>query len=177
MSLINDALKRAHESQGQSPADAPPLPPATGRSHGGSGWILPLAIILLLAAGGLFLWVALDHRSSKAVSPHVASVAVPQSQPTNPAPASAPALAVVPQSNAAATTPAPGTNNVIGFLPERWPKVQGIIFIEPNPTAIVDGKIVNVGDQLGRYLVKAITKNDVTFQRDDGSLKQMGIGE
>ena len=63
-----------------------------------------------------------------------------------------------------------------GLLPERLPKVQGIIFTQP-PTAIVNGKVVNVGDRVSHFVVKQITRNKVIFQRDDGSMKQLGVGE
>ncbi len=179
MSLINDALKRAHESQGDPPPPAPPLFPAADPSDGGRGWALPTAIVVLLAAASLLIFSALfGHKSSKQVAPSVAAVVAAPSRPPEPAPASAPspvpAAAPVSASNVAAgATAAAGTSGTFEYLP----RVQGIIFTPPHPVAIVNGKIVNVGDRVGRYQVKRITKFNVTFERPDGSLKQLGIGE
>ena len=191
MSLINDALKRAHESQGDSPPPAPPSFPAAGPSDAGRGWALPTAIVMLLAAASLLIFSALfGHKSLKQVAPSAAAVAAAPSPPPEPAPAQAPssalaaravsaaspvpAAAPAPASNVAAVaTAAPGTWDTFEYLP----RVQGIIFTPPHPVAIVNGKIVNVGDRVGRYQVKRITKFNVTFERPDGSLKQLGIGE
>jgi hypothetical protein len=174
MSLINDALKRAHESQGNNPVSPPPLPPAVSQSSNGPGWILPAAIALLLA-GGLLIWLALAHKSSKPAASPVTAAAIPAVPPVNPAPA----VVAAPASQPAPTyPPAPVSSNVVsGFLPERFPKVQGIIYTPPQPVAIVNGKMVSVGDRLGHFLVKQINRNNVTFQKDDGTQKQMGVGE
>jgi len=182
MSLINDALKRAHQSQEKIPGSLPPLVPVARPSSRGRGWILPVAIVLLLAAGGIFIWFAFAHKPSRQAATTIAPVAsvapivvVPPPQAL-PAPAPAP-VAVEAQSNAVDAEPVADTN-VVEVLPsEAWPKVQGIIYTQPNPMAIVNGKMVNVGDRLGHYLVKQIAQHDVTFQRDDGSLKQLGIGQ
>ena len=183
MSLINDALKRAHESQEKSPGLPPPLAPIANQSSGGMGWVLPAAIVLFLVAGGFLVWVAVAHKSSKSAvpvvsqpAPVIAAVAPPPSLPPPPAPQAPPAPAVAPPPDATAPAPDAPTNVIIGLLPERLPKVQGIIF-SATPIAIVNGKMINVGDRLGQYVVKQITKSDVIFQRDDGSIKQLGVGQ
>ncbi len=174
MSLINDALKRAHESQGKPPDAPPPLIPAASPSRGGLGWFglaLPAVIFLLLAAGAIFVWLAFAHKSSKpATAPIAAQVVSPAPQPL-PAPVAA--------NQSGATNAALPTNNntVIELLPESWPKVQGIIYTQSHPIAIVNGKMVGVGDPVGQYRVKQITRYDVTFLGDDGSIKQLGIGQ
>ena len=56
MSLINDALKRARETQrNDPPSGAPPLPPVESPARGGAGWILAAAAVLFLAAACLVL--------------------------------------------------------------------------------------------------------------------------
>jgi hypothetical protein len=183
MSLINDALKRAHESQGKEPAPAPPpMAPVASPPAGGFGWFLPAAGALLLVVAGLLIWLALAHRSSKpAAPPAVATVApaMPSASPAPsvpPAPVAAAPAAIAPPSVTTNTAPADNPTMMTGLLPERLPKVQGIIFSQP-PTAIVNGKVVYVGDRVGHFLVKQITQNKVIFQRDDGSVKQLGVGE
>jgi hypothetical protein len=64
MSLINDALKRAQAAQQEgSPPVAPPLPPVEAGPRGGTGWFLPLLVILLLAAAGFFIGMAFTKRT------------------------------------------------------------------------------------------------------------------
>ena len=160
MSLINDALKRARESQQKSPASgAPPLPPVESPARGGTGWILAAAAILFLAAACLFIGpVLFGHK----VSPVAAA-----KTPEIPAPAT----------NA---LPPPATNTnppTVAGAVEQLPKVQGIIFNAARPLAIVNGQTVNVGDRVGDLQVKQILKNSVIFQRPDGSLKTLEIGE
>jgi hypothetical protein len=55
------------------------LPPAGVRDSGGSGKYAIIAILLLLAAGGLFAWRVLGARTSQ--PPPIASVAPPPLQP------------------------------------------------------------------------------------------------
>ncbi|HEY1663484.1 MAG TPA: hypothetical protein VGI03_13785 [Verrucomicrobiae bacterium] len=182
MSLINDALKRAHESQGPPPGAPPsPLVPVASPSRGGLGWfglVLSAVIVLLLAAGGIFVWAAFAHKTSKQPPAPVPAVAVSPT-PQTPQAITAPAPAPVVASQPIVTNPPPPANKtaVTELLPDSWPKVQGIIYTQPRPMAIVNGKAVSVGDQLGHYVVKQITQHDVLFQGDDGSLKQLGVGQ
>ncbi|MGD1087143.1 MAG: hypothetical protein ABR955_00245 [Verrucomicrobiota bacterium] len=64
MSLINDALKRAQAAQQEtSPPVAPPLPPVEVKPRGGTGWFLPLLVILFLAAACFFIGMAFARRT------------------------------------------------------------------------------------------------------------------
>jgi hypothetical protein len=180
MSLINDALKRAHESQGKTPGASPPLVPVAGPPRGGSGMMLPVSIVLLLVGGGILGWLALGHQSIKQINVPVkanVSVAPVAAVVVSPAPPPAPAPVVVAPPSNTVNPASPGSNVVEEYLPERWPKVQGIIYTPPQPMAIVNGKMAGVGDRLGHYQVKQITRTEVTFQGDDGSIKQLGVGE
>ncbi|MGO8766167.1 MAG: hypothetical protein ACLQSR_13655 [Limisphaerales bacterium] len=177
MSLLNDALKRAHESQGKGPADGPTLPPLPAPPGGGGGWILPVAIAAFLSLGTLLIWLALSHESAKEPPPKVASVTPVASAQTTPAQA---VSTPVPVKSPGATSTVPlvsETNMVFGFLPERWPKVEGIIYTAQNPTAIVNNQVIGVGDQVGKYRVKEITRTNVVFEKDDGSSRKMNVGE
>jgi hypothetical protein len=181
MSLINDALKRAHESQGKEAAPVPPpMAPVASPPASGFGWLLPATGALLLVLAVLLIWLAFGHKSSKPAAPPIVATAAPARPSPSPAPsvppAPAPPAAVSPAPTATNPVPAGDSTMLTGLLPERLPKVQGIIFTQP-PTAIVNGKVVNVGDRVSHFVVKQITRNKVIFQRDDGSMKQLGVGE
>jgi len=166
MSLINDALKRARETQPKIPTSgAPPLPPVESPARGGTGWILVAAAILFLAATCLFIGPALfGHKASPVAAAKVAEINTPPAE-----------FVSVLISNA---PPAMPDTNVPPAVPvEQLPKVQGIIFNPAHPLAIVNGKTFNVGDLVGDYQVKQILKTSVVFQRPDGSQKTLGIGE
>ena len=170
MSLINDALKRARETQRNNPPPgAPPLPPVESPARGSAGWILAVAAILFLAALGLFLGpTLLGHKAAPVAATRTPEISTPppsiQSSAPMPVPATPPPAAV--------TNPAPAV-----VAAESLPRVQGIIFNSARPLAIVSGQTVGVGDRVGNYQVKQILKTSVVFQRPDGSQKTLGIGE
>jgi hypothetical protein len=171
MSLINDALKRARESQQKNPpSGVPPLPPVESPARDGTGWILAAAAILFLAAVCLFIGpVLLGHKAPPSASAKAPEISTPP--PAEAAPEPAPLTNALPP-QATNTNPPPPESPV-----EQPLKVQGIIFNATRPLAIVNGKAVNVGDRVGDYQVKQILKNSVIFQRPDGSQKTLGIGE
>jgi hypothetical protein len=171
MSLINDALKRARESQRNNPpSGAPPLPPVESPARGGTGWMLVAAAILFLAAACLFIGSSLfGHKASPVAAAKAPEISAPP--PTEAAPAPVPATNALPM--AATNTNPP----VAAGVAEQLPKVQGIIFNAAHPLAIVNGKTVNVGDRMGDFQVRQILKNSVVFQSPDGSQKTLGIGE
>ena len=168
MSLINDALKRARDTQQTGPpSGAPPLPPVEPPARGGNSWILALAAVLFLAAAGLFIGMALfQTKTPPAAVAQAPKVSAPQTVAS--VPVSAPASNVLSAPPGASTQPA--------AVPELWPKVQGIIYNAANPEAIVNGKTVGVGDRVGNFSVKQILKDGVIFQRPDGSEKKLAIG-
>ena len=175
MSLINDALKRARESQRPPPPGAPPLPPVELPARGGNGWMLALALILFLAAVCLLVGVTLLKRPA----PPVATTAAPTiSTPRSPVPpVSVPAPVPVPVSASNIPAALPGTNPPPAAPVEPLPKVQGIVFDPVNPEAIVNGKTISVGKRVGNFQVKEILENSVVFQRPDGSEETIKIGE
>ena len=191
MSLINDALKRARQSQQNNPpSGVPPLPPVEPPARGGTGWILVAAAILFLAAAGLFIGVAIfKHQAPPAETAKAPEVSTLPPAPARtaaapvsvaaPVPVSVPAPVSTPASNAVLrpATNANPTNPPPAAPVEQLPRLQGIIFNAAHPLAIVNGKTVNVGDRVGDYQVKQILKNSVVFQRPDGSRKTLNIGE
>jgi hypothetical protein len=168
MSLINDALKRARETQQNNPpSGAPPLPPVESRTRGGAGWILAASAILFLAAASLIIGPALfGHKAPPTVAAKTPEIPAPPPAEAAPAPATN-------------TLPPPATNtNPPPAAPvEQLPKLQGVIFNAANPLAIVNGHTVSVGDRVGDFQVKQILKSSVIIQRPDGSQKTLTIGE
>ena len=180
MSLINDALKRARESQRNNPpTGAPPLPPVEHSARGGAGWILAVAAVLFLAAVGIFLGPALfAHKAPPTAAVKTTKISTLPTVVAAPAPnvpASPPKTARTP----AALPPTPAANTIPppAVATEPLPKVQGIIFNAARPLAIVGGRTVSVGDRVGGFQVKQILKSSVIFQQPDGSQKTLGIGE
>ena len=169
MSLINDALKRARESQRDNPpSGAPPLPPVESRARGGAGWILAAAAILFLAAASLFLGPALvGHKAPPTVAAKTPEISAPPPAEAAPAPAT----------NASPPPPDTNTNPPPAAPVEQLPKLQGVIFNAASPLAIVNGHTVGVGDRVGDFQVKQILKSSVLIQRPDGSQKTLTIGE
>jgi hypothetical protein len=171
MSLINDALKRARETQQKNPpSGAPPLPPVESPARGGTGWMLAGAAVFFVAAPGVFIGPALfGHKAAPVAAAKAPEISAPTR--AEPAPEPAPVTNALPPP-ATKTNPPPPAGTA-----EQLPKVQGIIFNAAHPLAIVNGKTVNVGDRVGDFQVKQIMKNSVVFQRPDGSQKSLGIGE
>jgi hypothetical protein len=166
MSLINDALKRAKQSQQQPPPTvptAPPLPPVE-ISRGGPSWFLPVAVILLVAVACLFIASAFFINQKP--------VAQIEPVPPNAPPASAPAVPKMP--------PAATVQVAAVSAPKPSPpilKVQGIFYNEAKWQAIVNGQSVFVGDSVNGFRVKLISKNDVCFIAPDGTEKNLTLGE
>jgi hypothetical protein len=153
MSLINDALRQAKQSQPQNPPSTPPpLPPVESASQGGGSWLAPVMIILLLAAAGIFIGLFLSKHAPATGAPPVAAT---QQVAT--------ATAVLP----VVTNPPPDSNTVAMVPPKPpEPKLQGILYTVTRPCAIVSGKTVFVGDQMGEFRVTAISKYSVTLQSE-----------
>lgn len=166
MSLINDALKQARQSQQpNSPSGQPPLRPVEPVRRGVAEWLLPLAVAVLAGAAAFFIGLALArHKPSPAKAPEIRA-----EQPAAPA-------VVVPA--VVRVTNAPVVSNTVAAVPPSTAgmKLQGVVYGEKS-WAIVDGKTVYVGDSVGGFRVKEISQNGITLESPDGSLQKLGIGE
>lgn len=161
MSLINDALKQARQAQSQNPpGGTPPLPPVETKSQGGPSWTLITAVILFVAA--ILIFVISSNSKQKSVPAPMTNAPAPMEAQVKPAPTNLPE--------------APATN-VPATVAGQFPKVQGIIYDATHPVAIVDRKTVRIGDSDGDFKVAAISRTSVTFQRVDGSLQEIKLGE
>ena len=165
MSLLNDALKQARQSQQENPASPnPPLRPVAPAPRGDANWFLPLAVVALVGAAAFFIWLGLTrHKPPLAKAPEL-SVTQPAPQLAPPAP---PKPVV-----------APAVSNIVAAVPSNLPppKLQGIVYGQKS-WAIVDGKTVYVGDSIGDFRVKEIAPNSITLESPDGSLQKVRLGE
>ena len=161
MSLLNDALKQARQSQQQNPPSAmPPLRPVARAPRGVADWFLPLAVVALVGAAAFFIWLALaTHKTPPAKAPELSAT-----QPVPPVP---PKPVV-----------APVVSNIVAAVPSALslPKLQGIVYGQKS-WAIVDGKTVYVGDSVENFRVKEISQNSITLESPDGSLQNVRLGE
>lgn len=175
MSLINDALKRARQSQPQhpqAPAPAPPvtLPPVETAPPAGPGaFVLVLIMLLILAA---FSFIALAVIPRKQTAQKIPAAAPGKfAQVIAPAPVSSNPPAAVPattQTVAAVAPPPPAAPAL---------RLQGILINSDRPQAIVNGQSVFVGDTVNGFLVKGISRNHVSFIAPDGSEKTLTLGQ
>jgi hypothetical protein len=180
MSLINDALKRAKESQkNDTPAVATPMPPVEARPPERTfSWVMPSVIILLVATAFLFIGLAVARHNNQSAPPATAAVSTPPvavpATPTVPAPkpSVAETLAPAPVTNlpvAEATptnAPAPPVEAIAATpQPEapKAPKIQGIAYDPQNAWAIVNGQTVYVGDEVDGFRVLDISRKAVTL--------------
>jgi hypothetical protein len=151
MSLINDALKRAREhTAGASVRPSPALPARPEHDPGKS--ILLVVIVSLIAVAGLLMGLAFLRPAPKPASPQVTVPALPAAasdQKTVAAPAQL-------------SDPPPRPAVAIDTS-DSLPKLQGILYDPFYPEAIVNGKTLHVGNLIGNYRVKTITKFAVTL--------------
>lgn len=153
MSLINDALKQAKQTQEQNPPPTPPLqfrPVEPGQpNHARAPLVvvgLSLALIVIVALGAMLVRFV---EQKSATELRVAARTVDE-----PAPA---AVVVEPETNA---LPVPALTEP---PPPPVPKLQGISFHPTHPLAVVNDRTVVIGDRVGGFRVLAITRGSVTL--------------
>jgi len=158
MSLINDALKQARKAPPRNiPSALSPLRPVQEDSSS-AAWLLPAIVIILIVAAIFFIGWAVAHHNVRTI---VAAPATDSTQPT-----AAITLPVV--------TPRPVDPPPVANVPDM-PKLQGIFYSPTDPSAIIDGKNVSLGDQLHQYRVKAISKYTVTLVGPDKKEITLGM--
>jgi hypothetical protein len=162
MSLINDALKRARESQQKnSPRNAAPLTPAERESRPGTNRLLPGLIILLIVVACFFIGLAMANRTVKKIvaAPDISATQQVESaaEPVLPPPAEIGAAAI--------------TNNQ-----PKPTRVQGIGYDPVHPWAIISGHTVFLGDDVDGQRVTAISRSSITLV-GNGQTNTLVLGE
>jgi hypothetical protein len=178
MSLINDALKRAKQAQQENPPTTPPLEfrpvePAQGESRRPTLLVVALSLVvvsILGLAGLLVCFVTQSSQSPLPVAARMADAPVPPSVPPPVEPARAPQPVVPPPAGEVAEHPdEPDTNGVpvgaalVEALPPPALKLQGIFFNPNNPSAVVNGRTVYLGDRVNGFRLVAVSPVAATF--------------
>jgi hypothetical protein len=184
MSLINDALKRASESDRNRPAQAalPPLmQPAAARPGPRSASLLiaiALAVVGLAITGWAYWKSWADGRHAYAAVPVQAAAAEPAPASPKPVPAvntapavtAAPAPAPIVSVAAVAVAPAP--------VPDEMPTnltVKAIFYSKTSPHALINGSVVETGDRVNGVLITGISSNCV-YVDWNGNTRELTLG-
>jgi hypothetical protein len=180
MSLINDALKRAQEAQKKSPAPLAGAPlHAVPAQHNKTLWIIVafVAGVLFFGALGLFFGLRTNHLASPTTLPkrEIQNVNVqpaiekpPAVVPVTNVPSSVVSTAIpiatpdsTPVLNQTTTTSANETPLPRATTPKI--KLQAIFYRPKNPSVVINGKTLFVGEEVAGAKVVAITIKSVTI--------------
>lgn len=176
MSLINDALKRTQQTTqaGEPPrTDELEMRPIESdqlsASEGGGGakriiWV----VVLFVVAGNIALWVAIRNpgdpleAAARTARTDTETLAVRQAGSAPAATASSvPAKTTATDAvRPAATIPSPEPS----ALERPALNLRTIVFHPVRPSAMINGRVLFVGDRVDGYTVTAIGKNDVTLE-------------
>jgi len=173
MSLVNDALKRAKQNQDANPPTTPPLEfrpvePAQGEGRRTSLLLVGLSLVIVAIVGmcaALVWFVSQKHGPTLRVEASVSQQQLPpRTNAPQPAPKPTPPVTVVEP----AVTPATIENlePVVAASESLKPaplKLQGIFFNPKNPSAVVNGRTVYLGERVAGFFVLAMSPSSVTF--------------
>jgi hypothetical protein len=190
MSLLNDALKRASQSDRNRPRSAQPQaflhPVGERRGHSEKrGHSLALALgagsVLALGLAGWFfwqLWGASHSFAPAQVEPAPAVAPVIRAE-IPPPPITAPQVAASTPAPALASMPETAVSAPAVPVEPAWPadlKVTGIFFRATNPLALINGKTVGVGEDIDGIRVTQIEKDRVTVEWN-GKMKELKVND
>jgi hypothetical protein len=177
MSLINDALKRASQSEKNRPRDTgahAAMQPAPESRRSLVPALAGVCIFILLVMAGWLVWRSFPHRANP--QPFVASVkelppvvVMPPLPKVDPAPVPAPPPVPAPAQVERVPLPAPAP------LPFPELKLQGIYYNRTNPKAAINGQIRAQNEQIGDVRILTITQNKVTVEWN-GQTRDLNLG-
>jgi hypothetical protein len=161
MSRANNTPKPNESVKLKSSSSGSPEPSNASAAGPGRGWIVPVVVVLLVVAALALIGVAKragprDANQEPAPAPPVEAVAAPVTKAPPELPAAPETITNIPTA-----TSAPAI------------KLQGIGYAAARPWAIVDGKTVYVGDQVGNNRVKEISPSTITLEDANGSLQTL----
>jgi len=163
MSLVNDALKRAKQTQDQNPPPVPllafrPVEPANEGPPTSPLLVVGavVGLLVVLVVGGLLVWLMMNRQPADL---QAEARTVPEPAPV----VTAPAEPVV------TTTPDVTTNvlPVVVETPKPEFKLQGIFFNPRNPSAVINDRTVYAGDKVSGLRVARITPRAVTLTSEN----------
>jgi type II secretory pathway component PulC len=170
MSLINDALRRASQSDKDRARATPSLirmEPAPVAQRSVMPWILAMGVVIALVLASWFFWQGAKARQA-AVDKVVVVVPPPKIEPVHEI---APVIIVPPKPAPVvvqpAPAPAPPPPVVVKEAPEPWPsdlKLKGIFYNRTNPRALINGRSLAVGDTVEGARVAKIEPDQVTLE-------------
>lgn len=185
MSLINDALKRARQAQQENPPIAPELefrPVEPGQQPPRRPALLfvglTLVSVAILGLSSLLVYFVVQvEPASLQVAARVADRSVvrlaqaPTNPPVEPPATNSPAepTLATPAADLAELPDEPNTNGlpvvaaIVEALKPAPLKLQGIFFNPHNPSAVVAGRTVYLGDRVGGFRVMGISPVAVTL--------------
>jgi hypothetical protein len=173
MSLINDALQRAKQTQqAQQPTisnlELRPRDPIR-RLNQGMPWLLPVfgLIAVAVAVAGIVLFRSWNRTAVVARPSPAEPASFAASVPVPPDVSSSPRAATTLANATGLPADRTGTNTsaAISNVPPTpvGPKLQGIFFSATHPAAIISGRTVYVGDEVAEFRVAAITPRSATL--------------
>jgi hypothetical protein len=180
MSLINDALRRASQTEKNRPrraATSTGMEPTPVVQSSRLSMILAVAVVVALLLAGWFFWqwwnarihsggaVVVDNIAPP-VTPRVIPPPVAPIAPAQPAPAPVVVVPATPVVAPPVVTPAQ-LPNVANFNPSPWPvdlKLGGIFYSKTNPQALINGNIYGTGDDIQGVVLKKIERDKVTVE-------------
>jgi hypothetical protein len=174
MSLINDSLKRAMQARPKGPATAagPELRPVEtpARPRGFPSILLPLCAAVLLVAAGVLFWRGFSsgNKGLKVRASTPAPVVAAAPAPVQPAVAAA-----APTNTVVGTVAAEPVTNppAVAQSPKPEPityRLQSIFYRVKDPSAVINGKTIFLGDRVGGARVLAIGQDSVTILTPTG---------
>lgn len=185
MSLINDALKRAKQTQQENPPATPPLvfrpiEPDQQRNRRSALLYVGLTCVTVAIVGlsGLLVYFISQSKSNTLTvaarvndAPLAALPVTDTNSPATPAPIQPPTEPVVTE-NAPGYIERPDEPNTNGMpvvaaiveaIKPAALKLQGIFFNPQNPSAVVNGRSVYLGDRVNGFRVMGISPVAVTL--------------
>jgi hypothetical protein len=185
MSLINDALKRASQSDRKRPAQAAlprPMQPAAAPARARNSWLLLAIIVAVLgfALAGLSFWKwwgathpVVATAPVQPVRPVQTIVEAPPPATPKPAPIiqEAPPPVAVPAAPVIVAAPVP-------VVKPPWPielTAKAIFYSKIHPHALVNGRTVEPGDKIEGVLITEIEPDRVVVEWN-GEKKELLMG-
>jgi len=177
MSLINDALKRASQterSRARDPDSHSAMQPASEPGRTAIPALAGAGVVILLAGATALVWHCFSHGGSpepvaapaKQAAPVVVTPPPPKIEAASvPAPAPPP-VGVTPPPGAAMPPAVVAVAVTPPSAPPAFPalKLQSIFFNRNNPKAAINGQIHGPNEQMGDGRILTITQDKVTVE-------------